>query len=372
VLLQQGDPRTLAHWQTLVDASRRYFSVVYEKFGALLVDEDIRGESFYNPFLPEVAAELERKGIARVDNGALCVFLPKFVGREGDPVPLIVRKSDGGYGYATTDLAAIRYRTQTLRADRVLYVVGAPQQQHFAMVFETAKLAGWLDGANAEHVSFGSVLGTDRKMLRTRSGDSVRLVDLLDEATLRAQSAVREKNPDMPEELRGQIAQSVGIGAIKYADLSTERIKDYVFDWSRMLSFEGNTGPYLQYAHARICSILRKAGDDGVRLAKELDMDRLPEDGRISLAHPAERALGLELMEFGVAVRNAGTGLQPHRLCAYLYELATKFTAFFEACPVLKAETPELRESRLLLCGATRRTLALGLELLGIRAPERM
>ncbi|HEY8943728.1 MAG TPA: arginine--tRNA ligase, partial [Polyangiaceae bacterium] len=201
---------------------------------------------------------------------------------------------------------------------------------------------------------------------------SVRLVDLLDEATLRAQSAVREKNPDMPEELREQIAQSVGVGAIKYADLSTERIKDYVFDWSRMLSFEGNTGPYLQYAHARICSILRKAGDDGVRLAKELDMDRLPEDGRISLAHPAERALGLELMEFGVAVRSAGTGLQPHRLCTYLYELATKFTAFFEACPVLKAETPELRESRLLLCGATRRTLALSLELLGIRAPERM
>lgn len=369
VLLQQGDASTLLLWEGLVSVSRRYFGEVYDKFGALLVDQDVRGESFYNPFLSEVVAELEQKGLARVDQGALCVFSPNFVGREGEPLPLIVRKSDGGYGYATTDLAALRYRTQVLGATRVLYVVGAPQQQHFAMVFEAAQRAGWLDRARAEHVSFGSVLGPDRKMLRTRSGDSVKLVDLLDEAIERASVAVRQKNPEMPAELVQQTARSVGVGAIKYADLSTERTKDYVFDWARMLSFEGNTGPYLQYAHARIQSILRRAGVEGWVGAPVHAGSELPS---LRLEHPSERALGIELVELSTAVRSSTTTFHPHRLSAYLYELATRFSTFFESCPVLKAESPALRESRLYLSQATGRALALGLDLLGIQAPDRM
>lgn len=373
VLLQRKDETTLAHWRTLVTASRRYFEQVYAKFGALLVDEDVRGESFYNDFLPDVAAELEQKGIARVDQGALCVFLPQFTGRDGEPVPLIVRKSDGGYGYATTDLAALRYRVRTLGANRILYVVGAPQAQHFAMVFETARLAGWLDGAKPEHVPFGSVLGTDRKMLRTRSGETPRLVDLLDEAIERAAVAVRQKSPDLPPELQKEAAESVGVAALKYADLSTERMKDYVFDWDRMLSFEGNTGPYLQYAHARLCSVFRRAAEeDGVALAAELAEGKVPEGVRVEIAQPGERALALELLDFPTAVEAAIAHLQPHRLCGYLYELATKFSTFYETCPVRRAETPELRDSRLILCAATRRALGVGLDLLGIRAIERM
>jgi arginyl-tRNA synthetase len=373
VLLQAGDAETLARWQTLIQASRAYLRSVYAKLGVLLVDEDVRGESFYNGFLPALADELERLGVGALDQGALCVMLPEFKNREGETLPLIVRKQDGGFGYAATDLAAIRFRVSELGAQRILYVVGSPQQQHFAMVFAAARKAGWLpETVRAEHVGFGSVLGADRKLLRTRSGDSPSLMELLDEAIERAEAAVREKNPEMPEETRARVAQQVGIGAIKYADLSSERIKDYVFDWSRMLSFEGNTGPYLQYAHARICSILRRAADDGSELALDLLAGRAPASGAVRLAEPAERALALELIELSSAVDAVAIALQPHRLCTYLYELASRFTAFFESCPVLKADTPEQRDSRLLVCGATRRALGLGLGLLGMGAPERM
>jgi arginyl-tRNA synthetase len=373
VLLQAYDPVTIEHWQKLVAASRRYFLAIYEKMGVLLEDGDVRGESFYNDALPEVARELEASGIARVDDGALCVFLPEFKGRENELLPLIVRKQDGGYGYAATDLAAIRYRVRELGASRVLYVVGAPQQQHFAMVFATANKAGWLGGsARPEHVAFGSVLDTNRKMFRTRSGESVRLGALLDEAIERADQAIAQKNPELSPEVRHKVAKDVGVGAIKYADLSSERIKDYVFDWSRMLSFEGNTGPYLQYAHARISSILRKASDSGIALGATLLAGELPATAAIRLTEPAERALALELFGLSTAVEAASAGLVPHRLCTYLYELASKFTAFYEACPVLRADNDEQRDSRLFLSSQARRTLAVGLSLLGMAAPDRM
>jgi len=364
VKLQSGDEATLADWRELVTASRRYFSEIYRRLRIELADSDVRGESAYNAFLADVAADLEAKGVARVDQGALCVFLDEWKGRDGTPVPLIVRKSDGGYGYAATDLAAIRYRTRELGATRILYVVGAPQQQHFAMVFAAARTAGYLpEGTRAEHVMFGSVLGPDKKMFKSRSGETVRLSELIDEATERASTAVRTKNPSFTPEEVTRTGADVGIGAIKYVDLSSDRVKDYIFDWDRMLAFEGNTGPYLQYAHARICSIGRKAETAGLVPAAP---------SAITLGEKAERALVVELLGLSAAIDSVAFGLQPHKLCTYLYDLASAFTTFFENCPVLKAETPELGASRLALCNATRRSLALGLGLLGMSAPERM
>jgi arginyl-tRNA synthetase len=361
VLLQGGDRETLFLWRQLVDASKRYFAVVYEALGVSLTDADIAGESLYNPVLAEVAAELEQKGLARVSEGALCAFPPGFTGRQDEPLPLIVRKQDGGYGYATTDLAAIRYRLGSLRARRIIYVVGAPQSQHLAMVFKCAELAGWLvPPARAEHVAFGSVLGADKKMFKTRSGETVRLIDLLTEAKERALTIVTEKNPTLDEATLVAVARAVGVGAVKYADLSCDRIKDYVFDWSRMLAFDGNTAPYLQYAHARIRSIFRRGEADAAQR------------GVIRLVAPAERALGLEILGFGSAVHEVAETLQPHRLCTYLYGLSTAFSSFYEECPVLKAPSSEDRGSRLHLADLTARVLARGLGLLGIEAPDRM
>jgi arginyl-tRNA synthetase len=361
VLLQGGDESTLAQWRRLVDASKRYLAAVYEALSVKLDDKDIAGESLYNPMLPEIVADLEQRGIARPSDGALCVFPPGFPGRDGEPLPLIVRKQDGGYGYATTDLAAIRYRLETLGARRLIYVVGAPQSQHLAMVFKTAELAGWLvPPARAEHVAFGSVLGADRKMFRTRAGETVRLMDLLDEAKERALSIVTEKNPSLDDATRDSVARAVGIGAVKYADLSSDRIKDYVFDWSRMLAFDGNTAPYLQYAHARIRSIFRRG--EAIR----------GDAARIAVARPEERAVGLEILAFGSVVHEVAATLQPHRLCTYLYGLSTAFSSFYEACPVLKASSEDERRSRLALSDLTARVLAHGLDLLGIEAPERM
>jgi arginyl-tRNA synthetase len=359
VALQAGNPATLALWRRFVDASCRHFSAIYARLGVTLTDADICGESFFNERLPLVAAELEQTGLGRISDGALCVFPPGFKGREGEPLPLLVRKRDGGYGYGATDLAAIRYRTQELKARRLIYVVGAPQSQHLAMVFAIAGLAGWLSPpSRAEHVAFGSVLGPDKKMFKTRSGDTVRLADLLDEAAQRAAAVIAEKNPALDEATRANVARAVGIGAIKYADLSSDRIKDYVFDWDRMLAFEGNTAPYLQYAHARICSILRKAE---------------PKEGaRVMITEPEERALAIELLSFGSAVHAVADALTPHRLCTYLFDVATAFTAFYERCPVLRAPSEEQRASRLLLCELSARVLAEGLGLLGIEAPASM
>ena len=373
VLLQSGDATTLGLWRTLIDATRAYFTKVYSALGVLLRDEDIRGESFYNPYLSVVAAELEQRGVAVRDQGALCVFLPEFKGKDGEPTPLIVQKQDGGFGYAATDLAALRFRVKELGAQRILYVVGAPQAQHFSMVFAAARGAGYVtDAVSVEHVAFGSILGSDRKMLKTRAGESIRLSDLLDEAVQRALSAVEQKNQTLSSEEKALVAKDVGIGAIKYADLSTERIKDYVFEWSRMLSFEGNTGPYLLYAHARICSILRKAAEAGAAEAAALLEGKVYDDARLALSEPTERALALELLDFTSVVNAVGASLQPHRLAGYLYELASRFTSFYEACDVLKAGSDELRDSRLRLCAATQRTLAVCLHLLGMSAPQRM
>jgi arginyl-tRNA synthetase len=361
VLLQAGDSATLVLWKRLVSATLRYSAGLYRKLGVTLEEEDVAGESFYNAMLPEVATELETKGLARMSDGALCVFPPGFSGRDGAPLPLIVRKQDGGYGYATTDLAAIRYRLGTLGATRVLVVVGQEQSQHLAMVFETAKLAGWLvPPARAEHVVFGAMLGADGKMFRTRVGGSVRLVDLLDEAVERARAVVAEKNPELPTETREEVARMIGIGAVKYADLSSDRVKGYVFDYARMLAFEGNTAPYLQYAHARIRSIFRK-GAEG---------DADPAAIRVVL--PAERALALAILRFPSAVSHVEQALEPHALATYLYDLATAFSGFYEACPVLKASTDGERRSRLAVADLTARVLARGLELLGIEAPARM
>ncbi|HEY4104221.1 MAG TPA: arginine--tRNA ligase [Polyangiaceae bacterium] len=359
VALQAGDAATLELWRGFVASSKRYMEDVFGRLGLELSDADVRGESFFNAELPKIAAELEARGIAKIDDGALCVFPPGFAGREGEPLPLIVRKQDGGYGYAATDLAAVRFRREVLGGTRLLYVIGAPQAQHLAMVFAVANMAGWLSPpTRAEHVAFGQILGEDRKKLASRGGESVKLLELLDEAVERAYQAVLEKNPDLPDEERRRVAQQVGIGAVKYGDLSSDRIKDYVFDWKRMVAFEGNTGPYLQYAHARIHSIFRKAsGETGAKA--------------IEIVAPAERALGLELLSFGRALIDVESTLEPHKLCGYLFGLAVSFSGFFEACPVLRAE-PKERASRLALCNVTARTLATGLSLLGIAAPERM
>jgi arginyl-tRNA synthetase len=364
VLLQGGDDTTLAHWRVLVEASRRYFASVYAKLGVLLEDADVRGESSYNPLLARAARDLEAQGLARRDQGALCVFLDEFRGKDGEVVPVIVQKSDGGFGYAATDIAALRYRANDLGGRRMLYVIGAPQAQHLAMVFGTVKKAGWLpEGARAEHVAFGSVLGKDKKMFRTRSGESVKLSKLIDEAVERARDAVKKKNPDLPDDEVAKVAESVGVGAVKYADLSSDRIKDYVFDFDRMLAFEGNTGPYLQYAHARICSIERKARKEGV------DAGDTP---AMTLIDERERRLVVELLELETVVHAVADSLAPHKLTTYLYELATSFTSFYENCPVLGADDARVRASRLWLCRTTQKSLALGLGLLGITAPERM
>jgi arginyl-tRNA synthetase len=311
-----------------------------------------------------------------VDQGALCIFPEGFKSREGTDLPLIVRKQDGGYGYATTDLAAIRHRIERLGGTRLLYVVGSPQAQHLAMIFKAAELAGWLrPGARAEHVQFGSVLGPDGKMFKTRDGETVRLTALLDEGRERAKATIvakaeaqgHEQGPEGAPDDRDldAIAAEVALAAIKYADLSADRIKDYTFDWDRMLSPLGNTGPYLQYAHARTCSIRRRAGGDEAGPMVVTSPDDL------AVVEPAERALVLALSALEDAVVDVEATLEPHRLCTYLYELASAFSTFFAECPVLKAE-PSVRASRLALVELTGRVLAQGLELLGVAALERM
>ncbi len=361
VLLQNGDADTLRMWRLLIGESQKYFMTVYDQLGVRLTTSDFAGESAYNNDLASVVTELESLGLARDSDGALCVFPDGFRGRNGEPLPLIVRKSDGGYGYASTDLAAIRYRLGKLGATRLLYVVGSPQHQHFEMVFQSAREADWLAApARAEHIGHGSVLGEDGKMLRSRAGESVRLIDLLDEAVTRAGAAVAEKNPGLDEQGQDAVAHAVGIGAVKYADLSTDRNKDYVLDYDRMLAFDGNTGPYLQYAHARIRSIFRRAGIDPPASASDL-----------VIAEPAERALALAILEFPSVIGEVEQSLQFHRLAAYLFDLATAFTAFYERCPVLKAEG-RVRESRLVLCALTACILATGLGLLGIEAPHQL
>ncbi|GHF56247.1 arginine--tRNA ligase [Streptomyces mashuensis] len=361
VELQAGDPETLALWQKFVDESKIYFYSVFEKLDVEIRDEDIVGESGYNDMLAETCRLLEESGVAVRSEGALCVFFDDVKGPEGNPVPLIVQKSDGGYGYAATDLSAIRDRVFNLKADTLLYVVDARQSLHFKMVFETARRAGWLnDEVTAVQLGFGTVLGKDGKPFKTREGETVRLVDLLDEAISRASAIVREKAQDLTEEEIAERGAQVGIGAVKYADLSTSASRDYKFDLDQMVSLNGDTSVYLQYAFARIQSILRKAGDAAPVAHPEL-----------ALA-PAERALGLHLDQFGETVREAAAEYAPHKLAGYLYQLASLYTTFYDQCPVLRAETPGQVENRLFLCELTARTLRQGMELLGIRTPEKL
>jgi len=363
VELQGGDPTSLRLWRVLVEESKRYFTSVYELLGVTLSSDDYAGESAYNDALDTVLTELTDKGLVVTDEGAECIFPPGMVGRTGEPQPVIVRKRDGGFGYATTDLAAIRHRLLDLEATWLLYVVGAPQSDHLQAIFAIAGMAGWLTPpARAEHVAFGSVLGEDGKIFRTRAGETVRLADLLDEAVARARVVVEEKNPELPDDEKEAVARAVGIGAVKYADLSSDRVKDYTFDWDRMLALNGNTAPYLQYAHARICSILRRAEAEGVDLTPPAEL---------VLAEPAERALAIEFLSVDGAVQLAAERAQPHRLCTQLYDVASAYTAFYEACPVLKAEG-EVRASRLALCRLSASVLRTGLGLLGIDAPERV
>jgi len=362
VALQGGDPETLRMWRTLVDESTRYFNTVYARLGVLLEDGDLMGESAYNPLLAGVVTRLEALGMLVESDGAMVVFPEGFTNRDNEPLPLIVRKGDGGYNYATSDLACVIDRVERVGATVMLYVVGAPQAQHLQMVEAVSRAAGWIDERHSvEHVSFGSVLGSDHKMLKSRAGDTVKLSALLDEAVERAAAAVAEKNPEMPAAERETVARQVGIGAVKYSDLSTDRIKDYIFDWDRMLSFDGNTAPYLQYAHARICSIFRRAGVERDSLRGTVP----------TLEDSRERALAMSILRFDAAVRDTAAARAPHRMCTYLFDLAQDFTSFYEHCPVLKSEG-ELRTSRLALCDAAARVLAEGLGLLGIEAPEQM
>ncbi|MDA8044789.1 MAG: arginine--tRNA ligase [Actinomycetota bacterium] len=364
VLLQSGDPETLRLWHVLVDQSIAYFQAVYDRLEVLLTPGDVIGESFYNDLLPVVVRELDERGLLVVSDGARCVFPAGFENRDGSPLPLIVQKSDGGFGYPATDLAALRDRFGRLGADLALYVIGAPQAQHLAMCFAVGHSAGYLPSpGQAVHVPFGNMLGADRKMFKTRAGGTVKLVDLLDEAVARAGAAVAERS-ELDAEERAAVARQVGMGALKYADLSTDRIRDYVFDYDRMLSFDGNTAPYLQYARVRCLSIFRRAGLDAVTYM----------DGsvRVGLGEPAERDLAVALLGFAAAIDDTLATWSPHKLCAYLFDLAGLYTTFFECCPVLKAPTEDQRDSRLVLCALTAATLGLGLSVLGIEAPERM
>jgi arginyl-tRNA synthetase len=354
VKLQAGDPENFAIWQECVTLSLREFDEAYD---ILNIHYDIqRGESFYNDRLAGIVDRLLKSGIAEESEGAVVVFfreIPELADKPG-----LIRKSDGGYNYATTDVATVDYRVDDLKRDTCWYVVGAPQTLHFKQIFEIARREGRT--ADFRHIPFGSILGEDRKLMKTRSGDNVALRDVLDEAVVRARKIVDEKNADLPAAERDEMAKTIGIGAVKYADLSQYRMTDYIFSWEKMLSFQGNTAPYLQNAYVRIRSIFRKA--EGRASARPAS---------ISLAAPEERTLALKLCQFAETVPAVLNDFRPNLLANYLYELANAFHAFYEACPVLKAEEPA-RSSRLALCELSSRVLAKGLDLLGIKVPERM
>ena len=361
--LQAGEPTARSAWRVLVELSRVENQEIYDLLGVHELTD--RGESFYEPMLGDVVADLEAKGLVSVDAGAKCVFAEGFTNKDGDPLPLIVQKADGGYNYATTDLAAIRHRVSG-GADRLVYVVDAGQSLHLQMVFAVARLAGWLpEGVEATHVAFGLVLGEDGKRLRTRSGETVRLRALLDEAVDRSRAFVTtraaERGEQPPDDL-DRVARVIGIGAVKYADLSQNRQSNYVFSFDKMLSLKGNTAPYLQYAYARMRSILREARPAEGSAAGEV---------RVVLGEPQERDLAKHLIEFADVVARTADELAPNHLCAYLYELSQTYNQFYEHCPVLRSEDP-VRASRLALCEATAATLRIGLGLLGIEVLERL
>lgn len=360
VKLQGGDPEYLQIWHRFIDESLRHCQSVYDRLNVTLSLEDLKPESFYNDELSHIVAALEEKNLLTQSAGALCVFLPEFTGKDGDTLPVIIRKSDGAYLYATTDLAAVRYRSFDLHVDRSLYVVDARQSLHFQQVFAVARVAGLASAdISLEHIAYGTMMGKDGKPFQTRAGDTIKLVELLNEACRRAFELVSGKNPDLDEDSRQAIADKVGIAAVKYADLSKNRTSDYIFDWSSMLSFEGNTAPYLMYAYARIKSILRK---------QEVALERY---NITSIDAQEERDLLLKNLQLPEVIEMVAADCYPNLLCNYLYELAGKFMRFYEACPILKVEL-ERRNSRLSLAALTAETLQQGLDLLGIETLEQM
>ncbi|HSW93505.1 MAG TPA: arginine--tRNA ligase [Gammaproteobacteria bacterium] len=357
VSLQKGDTETLAIWNHLVKESLQYFQKIYDKLDVLLIEEDARGESFYNPMLEDTVNELIAIGLAQKDEDAIIVPLEAF------PIPYLIRKKDGGYLYATTDLAAARFRVDTLKAKRIIYLTDARQKQHFAMLFETLKKAKWIDeDVRLEHIPFGAILGKDNKPFKTRSGESIKLIALLEEAETRAENMAREKNPALSSDKIKKIAHDIGIGALKYADLRSDKIKDYVFDWEKLLSFEGNTAPYLQNAYVRIRAIFRKGQVDPKTI----------QQATISLTTDIEHSLATRLLNFPDVVYAVSDSLSLHTLCDYLYDLAATYHQFYEQCPILSNDDKVLRGSRLLLSDLTARTLHLGLDLLGIGTLEQM
>lgn len=362
VALQSGDPKCLALWQEFKDISLGHCQAVYDRLGVGLSAEHVMGESAYNEQLPGVVERLREAGMLTEDQGAQCVYLDEFKGADDKPLPVIVQKDGGGYLYATTDLAAVSYRAEQLRADRSVYVVDQRQELHFRQIFAVARAAGFAPAAmRLEHAGFGTMNGADGKPFKTRSGDTVKLVDLLDEAESRSLQVVREKNPELDEQALAEIARAVGISAVKYADLSKNRISDYIFNLDAMLAFEGNTAPYMLYAYTRVSSLFRRAEVDPATLTGEFVLDA-----------EHERELAAKLLQFGEVLQSSARRCAPNTLCAYLYELAGLFSRFYEACPILNNDDPASRASRLKLAWLTARTLKTGLGLLGIQTLERM
>ncbi|HBT4961898.1 TPA: arginine--tRNA ligase [Klebsiella quasipneumoniae] len=363
VKLQGGDEYFLQMWRKLVDITMSQNQITYDRLNVTLTRDDVMGESLYNPMLPGIVADLKAKGLAVESEGATVVFLDEYKNKEGEPMGVIIQKKDGGYLYTTTDIACAKYRYETLHADRVLYYIDSRQHQHLMQAWTIVRKAGYVpDSVPLEHHMFGMMLGKDGKPFKTRAGGTVKLADLLDEALERARRLVAEKNPEMSADELENLAKVVGIGAVKYADLSKNRTTDYVFDWDNMLAFEGNTAPYMQYAYTRVLSVFRKAGIDENALT----------DAPVVIAEDREAQLAARLLQFEETLSVVAREGTPHVMCAYLYDLAGLFSGFYEHCPILSAESEATRNSRLKLALLTAKTLKLGLDTLGIETVERM
>lgn len=362
VKLQGGDEYCRTMWRKLVDITMQQNQVTYQRLNVTLTEDDIMGESLYNPMLPGIVADLKAKGLAVESEGATVVFLDEYKNKEGEPMGVIVQKKDGGYLYTTTDIACAKYRHEHLHADRVLYYIDSRQHQHLMQAWTIVRKAGYIpDSMSLEHHMFGMMLGKDGRPFKTRSGGTIRLTDLLDEAQERARTLIAEKNPDMDQDELNNVARVVGIGAVKYADLSKNRTTDYIFDWDLMLSFEGNTAPYMQYAYTRVASIFKRA---------EIDENTLTQPIELTQSH--EKQLALCLVQFDETIMQVAREGTPHVMCAYLYDLAQTFSGFYENCPILSAEDESIRQSRLKLARLTARTLKQGLDTLGIETVDRM
>lgn len=362
VKLQGGDEYCRTMWRKLVDITMQQNQETYNRLNVTLTEDDVMGESLYNDMLPGIVSDLMNRGIAEESEGAIVVYLDEFKNKEGEPMGVIIRKKDGGYLYTTTDIACAKYRHDVLHADRVLYYIDSRQHQHLMQAWTIVRKAGYIpESMTLEHHMFGMMLGKDGKPFKTRAGGTIRLSDLLDEAVERAEKLIREKNSNMPEDELKQLAEVVGIGAVKYADLSKSRTTDYIFDWDNMLAFEGNTAPYMQYAYTRVASVFKRADIDAGSLTQP-----------IILTDDRERQLAARLLQFEETITAVAREGLPHMMCSYLYDLAGLFSGFYEHCPILAAESEELRQSRLKLALLTQKTLKAGLDTLGIGTVEKM